>query len=76
MAIPKQRRIMIGALQQPREGGRSWVRVPFIRLTRKWLADAEFSEGDRIDITVVAGEIRLAACQAKLDRRVSQGELF
>jgi type I toxin-antitoxin system toxin SymE len=34
-------------------------RVPFIRLSGRWLAEAGFSEGDVVQISVALGEIRL-----------------
>jgi hypothetical protein len=34
-------------------------RVPFIRLAGHWLADAGFSEGDEVQVSVAPGEIRL-----------------
>jgi Toxin SymE, type I toxin-antitoxin system len=34
-------------------------RVPFIRLAGNWLAEARFSEGDEVQVSVARGEIRL-----------------
>ena len=34
------------------------TRVPFIRLAGRWLAEAGFSEGDEVQVSVAPGEIR------------------
>lgn len=38
---------------------REMVRVPFIRLSGKWLEEIGFAEGDSIEVVASAGEIKL-----------------
>jgi hypothetical protein len=41
-------------------------RVPFIRLSGRWLEEAGFSEGDVLEVSVVQGEIRLKTTKPTL----------
>jgi hypothetical protein len=41
-------------------------RVPFIRLSGRWLEEAGFLEGDVLEISVALGEIRLKATKPML----------
>ena len=38
---------------------RKMVRVPYIRLSGKWLAEMGFAEGDSIEVVASSGEIKL-----------------
>ena len=51
------RTIKVGRTYQGNSSAPS--RVPFIRLAGNWLAEAGFSEGDEVQVSVAPGEIRL-----------------
>jgi Toxin SymE, type I toxin-antitoxin system len=49
-------------------------RVPFIRLAGHWLADAGFSEGDVMQVSVAHGEIRLRRQESSCNDENGQSE--
>jgi Toxin SymE, type I toxin-antitoxin system len=48
--------------------------VPFIRLAGHWLADAGFSEGDVMQVSVAHGEIRLRRQESSCNDENGQSE--
>jgi len=50
--------IKVGSTIRVAKNGRS-SKVPFIRLSGKWLEDAGFEEGDYLEICVQRGELRM-----------------
>ena len=52
LAEAQPRTIKIGKTFQARAGGRKQVLVPCIRLAGQWLAEAGFSEGDTLQVSV------------------------